>query len=106
MKGHKISCEEEIEGKLEKLKKIEALIIKRLMRINSQLLTVIWWSYLSILSLSYSCTLRAFLEHSNIGERNAKEGQGSKVKKGSNNEKLDGATTIGLLCRYRFFLHY
>ena len=51
-------------------------MIKRLLRISSQFFvsSVLELSYI----LSYSCTHRAFLEYSSIGERKAKEGQGKK----------------------------
>jgi len=52
------------------MKKIEASMRKRLLKINSQLLAVLAFvisildlSSIHSLSLSYSCTLREFLEH-------------------------------------------
>ena len=47
-----------------KLKKIEASLIKRLLRISSYLLSVQFWSSLFILSFLYSWTLRVSMEHS------------------------------------------
>lgn len=63
------------------MKKIKISMIKRLLRINSKLLlvkllAVQFWTSLS--TLSYYFTLREFLEHSSIGERKEKEGQGRK----------------------------
>ena len=52
---------------------------------------------LSIISLSYSCTLRAFLDHSSIRERKAYEGKGGKGKKISSKEELYQEATTRLL---------
>jgi len=65
------------------MKKIEVMI-KRLLRISSQSFVS---SFLELSILTYYCTLREFLEHSSIGERNqrkTKEGQGNqrKIKEG------------------------
>ena len=72
MKGHKLHVRRKLKENNVKLKKIEASLIKELMRIS-------WYLFvssileLSLFSLSHSWTLRVFLEHSNIGSRKAKE---------------------------------
>jgi len=64
--------ERETEGKM---KKIEASMIKRLVR------TYFISLVLELSSIiSYSCTHKAFLEHSSIEERKEKEGQGKQWK--------------------------
>ena len=65
------------------MKKIEASLIKRLSRISGKDLVSLdlKLSHYS-LSLSYSLTLRFFLEHFGIGARKAKKARGSKDQVG------------------------
>ena len=67
VKGHRFHVRMKINKNNGKMKNIESTLIKRLMRISWYLLSVQFWSYLSILSLSRSQTLRVLLEHFNIG---------------------------------------
>jgi len=65
VKGHKLHVRRKMEENNGKMKKIEASLIKRLVRIISWLFigSVLKLSFYSV-SLSYSLTLRVFLEHS------------------------------------------
>jgi len=65
-----------LKEKLRKMKKIKASMIKRLLRVSSQFCQ---FNFRALSILSYSCTLREFLENSSIGEKKKKEGQARKA---------------------------
>ena len=63
MKGHKFHVRSKMKENNGKLKKLEASLIKWLLRISWQVFSYTYGSH-SILSLSYSWILRVFLENS------------------------------------------
>jgi len=72
VKGHRFRVRRKMKENNGKLKKIEASLIKRLLRINWYILSV---NFGALSLFSHSWTLRAFLENSSIGSTKVKEGQ-------------------------------
>ena len=75
VKSHRLHVGRKMKENNGKLKKIETSLIKRFLRISWYILSIQFWSTLSLFSLSHSCTPREFLEHSNIRSRKEKEGK-------------------------------
>ena len=99
VKGRRFDVRRKMKESNGKMKKIEATLIKMLMRINWYLFSIQFWSSLSILSLTHSWTLRVFLEHFSIGSRKEKkEKRKENIKKGRAGSSIYNKIT----CRYRF----
>jgi len=83
-----------------KMKKIEASMIKRLMRISSQLLSVLAWSPIfyslshTLAHLDFSWSTLEALWHTLDLEQEGK-GRARKCKR-----TMGSTTTMGLLCKY------
>ena len=83
------------------MKKLEASLIKRILRISWYLLSVQFWSYLFIISLSYSWTLIFFLEHSWRVWHNWILGSRRKRKSMKVQEGINISNYIRFSCKYR-----
>ena len=92
VKTHRLHVRRKMKENNGKLKKIEASLIKKFMRINSQPDV----SSILELSLSHSWTLRVFLEHFNFGSRKTKKAKRkAKIKQG----RAGSSNYNGFTCR-------